>query len=318
MSLRYYTGLLRDRPRIEGMREGIRAAVRKGDRVLDLGTGLGTYAFFAVEAGAAEVVAVDRNPVVHLAESMALANGMADRIRFVRGDFPMEEVTGPFDVVIFEDYTSHLMGETVFNLLQELRRVAGPAARFVPGRGRLQMCPVDQADLHREMLEPAAGLDEWHLAPSVLRDFLAHSPFRTHVAQPHLLGEPATSPPIDLSSPDGELFRVAGEWTVEVDATLHGVVAWVDLELAPGRWLTESGIRENIWGHQVFPLDPPVEVAAGAKVAATLWSPPQPSGAPGPWCWEVRSGGEVRVGNVIAGSLFGPPELDGGPSGTSV
>ncbi|MDT8370298.1 MAG: hypothetical protein RQ745_13910, partial [Longimicrobiales bacterium] len=64
--VRYYTDLLASGERIRGMRDAIREAVREGDRVLEIGTGLGTFAFFAAEAGAGEVVTVDRHPIVHL------------------------------------------------------------------------------------------------------------------------------------------------------------------------------------------------------------------------------------------------------------
>ena len=55
MSLDFYIGMLSDHRRIDGFRRGLASAVEPGDNVLEVGTGLGTYAFFAVEAGAALV-----------------------------------------------------------------------------------------------------------------------------------------------------------------------------------------------------------------------------------------------------------------------
>jgi len=50
--IKYYLGLLKDKQRIEIFREAISKSVSPGDVVLDLGTGLGTFAFFAAKAGA--------------------------------------------------------------------------------------------------------------------------------------------------------------------------------------------------------------------------------------------------------------------------
>jgi len=57
-----------------------------GDKVLEVGTGLGTYAFFAAQAGAGHVWAVDRDPVIHAAAMVCKTNGLHDRITFLRGD----------------------------------------------------------------------------------------------------------------------------------------------------------------------------------------------------------------------------------------
>ncbi|MGD2175984.1 MAG: 50S ribosomal protein L11 methyltransferase, partial [Candidatus Brocadiaceae bacterium] len=61
-SVKYYRDLLGDRERIEAFRRAIQRAVQPGDRVLDVGTGLGTFAFFAADAGASVVWAVDGDP----------------------------------------------------------------------------------------------------------------------------------------------------------------------------------------------------------------------------------------------------------------
>ena len=58
----YYADLLRDRRRIDAFLQAIAAVVRPGDHVLDVGSGLGTFARAAARAGARRVTAIEADP----------------------------------------------------------------------------------------------------------------------------------------------------------------------------------------------------------------------------------------------------------------
>jgi len=76
--------------------------VRKGDVVLDVGTGCGILGVVAAEK-AAKVVAVDANPyAVRCAKENAKLNGVSDKIFFVQGDLFTAIRTGErFDLILF-------------------------------------------------------------------------------------------------------------------------------------------------------------------------------------------------------------------------
>jgi len=76
--------------------------IRRGDRVLDMGTGCGILAIVAT-AKAAEVVAVDINPyAVHCAKENAKANHVGGKISFVQGDlFAPIKMAKQFDLILF-------------------------------------------------------------------------------------------------------------------------------------------------------------------------------------------------------------------------
>lgn len=75
--------------------------VRSSDRVLDMGTGSGVNAILAASKSS-EIIAVDINPkAVDAARENARRNGVDDRITVLESDV-FENVTGTFDLIIFD------------------------------------------------------------------------------------------------------------------------------------------------------------------------------------------------------------------------
>ena len=75
--------------------------VKKGDRVLDMGTGCGVKAILAASRST-NFVAVDINPfAVDAGKSNPRRNGVADRIEFIQSNL-FESVKGWFDLIIFD------------------------------------------------------------------------------------------------------------------------------------------------------------------------------------------------------------------------
>lgn len=76
------------------------AVARPGERVLDVGTGVGAAALcYAARVPSAEVVGLDiQAPLIELAQRNAIENGLSDRVTFLAGDLlnPPEEIVGRF------------------------------------------------------------------------------------------------------------------------------------------------------------------------------------------------------------------------------
>ena len=76
--------------------------------VLDVGCGTGILSFFAAQAGAKRVYAVDASDIVHTAAQVVETNGMGDVIKVVRGtvedvELPgLDDVGGGVDVIVSE------------------------------------------------------------------------------------------------------------------------------------------------------------------------------------------------------------------------
>jgi SAM-dependent methyltransferase len=301
--VKYYRDLLTQEQRTEAFRRAIGAVVRPGDRVLDVGTGLGTFAFFAADAGADRVYAVESDPVIHVAKAVARLNGYEDRVRFVRGLLPEVNLPEPVDVVIFEDFPPHLMGGSVFRLLRAVHeRYAAPAARAVPRAGEFFLAPVSSMELWTEVApfgpaETAHGID-W--SPSW--EYVANAPLKRAVAPESLLAPPQLVGRVRLdTTPDVAAVGGRGAWHAEREAVVHGLAYWFDLDLGGGERLSNApGAEPGSWGHLYLPIDPPTRVSAGGEIQAEVKAHPRPDGAPGWLAWKVVVQGERVRGHEFA------------------
>lgn len=314
--LDYYADLLRGSSRLDAFRAAIRAVVRPGDRILDLGTGLGTYAFLAAQVGAERVWAVDRAPIVHVAAELAAANGLSDRVQVLRGDAADLELPAEIDVLVFEDFPATLLDARTHAVLARAQATLAPEGTMIPRAARLNVAPVQSDDVRRLIFpDPVDGVGEVGLGLEwgPLRPLLANHPRRGSLAPAQLLAPPLRSPGLPLHPlPDATELRVAGAWNTTAAAAVHALALWFDLDLAPGVSLSnEPRARPEPWGQTILPLDPPLSAAGGARVEAAVWRERLSSGGPGWLAWEVSCAGEVRRGHEFGGLTLGVEDVAG-------
>jgi len=314
VTLYEYAGMLVRSTRIAAFREAIEEAVQPGSRVLDLGTGLGTYAFFAARAGAARVVAVESAPVIHLARALARRNGLADRVELVHARAPGGIPEGPYDLVVFEDWPATFLDAGTWSLVKAVGSAhLAPGGRILPGAFRLTLAPVVGGAWSVERFLPDAGAQAWGLDWRELRVHLANVGRRVHL-EPGALGAPGEPGPRVPSRPlpgPGEL-GARGVWRSTGEPVV-GLALWMDLEVADGRWVSNRPRRGagEPWGQWLLPVDPPLEIEAGTPVAGRVWREVREDGAPGWMGWSCEAAGQTRRGHDFAGLALAREDLEG-------
>lgn len=128
---------LKDMERTLTFQRAIRHVVRPGDVVIDAGAGSGVLSFFAAEAGAAKVFAIEIAPELVSALRLSVAlNELDDQIVVVPGDATKVSLPRNVDVVIGELMETGLLDETQVAVVNSLRHrgVIGPRSRLIPDR----------------------------------------------------------------------------------------------------------------------------------------------------------------------------------------
>ena len=124
---------------IRGMEENARdraAAVagrillRRGDRVLDLGGGPGTYAVAWADAcPGAEITVFDTPATLRVARKILREKGADGRVRLVKGDFLRDPLGGPYDFVWISQILHAYAGSDCVKLLRRARSALVPGGR---------------------------------------------------------------------------------------------------------------------------------------------------------------------------------------------
>lgn len=123
---------LYDNKRTTAFRRAIRKAVRKGDVVVDAGSGTGVLAMFAADAGASKVYAVELAANnVKVLRGVFNDNGYGDRIEVIHGDATTVSLPNKVDVIVCEMIATSLIEELQVPVMNNMLRHANPGCRVV-------------------------------------------------------------------------------------------------------------------------------------------------------------------------------------------
>lgn len=128
---------LLDSRRTTAFRTAIRAVVETGDVVLDAGAGSGILSFFAAQAGAKKVYAVEIDSfLASCLERSARANNFGDTVEVVHDDVHRARLPSGVDVFICEMMETGLMDERQVPAINGLREqgIVTDETRMIPFR----------------------------------------------------------------------------------------------------------------------------------------------------------------------------------------
>ncbi len=246
--LTYHATLLGDAERNRAFFRALRARVKRGARVLDLGAGTGIWSVVAARLGAREVVAVEREPLlVPVIERLARENGVADRVRVVRGDARRLRLSRRFDVVVSETVGNEGFEEGIVPLLTRARRhFLKPGGAIVPWAISLKAAPVRPFVLG--VLPPL-------VRDRTISDLLIHVPQLFPPGPVRTVAPGATLLRVDLRRAQAPL-RLEGlraRFPLRDGSAFGGFVLWAEMDLAPGIRLSTRATAS--WWRTFLPAD---------------------------------------------------------------
>ncbi|WP_399095378.1 methyltransferase domain-containing protein [Streptomyces sp. BBFR2] len=300
--------MLGDRLRMAAFRAAVSEAVRPGDTVLDLGTGTGILARWALEAGAARVYGIDLNEtVLDTAVEELTAAGYGDRFHPLRGLSFDLELPERVDLVI-----SEIMGNLADNenfaaiLADARRRFLKPGGTMLPRRVESHLVPVAAERAHAQVAggvpEDAGGAAGF---AALLRRRGARGPFDLYydavLPVDGYLAAPRQARAYDLQADEAAdpAYRLPLVYPVRRDGVFTGFKGYFTATLSdtvaldisgddtggPGRARTTS----DSWKHCYLPVAEAVPVRRGDRIVLTFGRDAGPDHSFGQhYSWEGR------------------------------
>jgi hypothetical protein len=304
-----YLAMVDDQVRTTAYLEAMRATIRPGDHVLELGTGFGYFAVQACRMGAAHVYAIEPADAIALGPMFAAANGCADRITFLQD--LSHRVTLPRRAdVLLEDIRgiSALHRGRLGAIADAHQRLLVPAARAIPRRDRLLCAPAEW---------PATGRPHPAMAPASVHGVDVGAVRKADLgAARRSLGVPeallAPGAPWATLELDGSAGTdVAGEsrFTCDRAGRFAAVSCWFSTELAEGIGFdTAPSSPPTMYDRMLLPLPRLIEVVPGDDIVIVLRA--TFDGADYVWSWQVavRSargrGAQEASGSTLGANLM--------------
>jgi SAM-dependent methyltransferase len=283
----YHRELLADRTRTNAFREAIARTVRPGDVVVDLGCGSGILSFFACEAGAARVYAIDQTHLADVASFLARHLGFGDRITVLHGEAKTLELPERADVLLSETMGVLGLDEGIGEIVADAReRFLKPGARIVPQRVGVSIVPVElEHDYDRHV--GFFGHEHYGLDLTPLRLFASSSILFAHIRSNAYLDLPREVLSIDLYRDDAKNAAGSASFTAARNGQLHGFGAFFNATLADGIELSNRVARETSWSQALLPLEVPLQVHESDRIEVELQTDRGRS-----WRWRGDANGE--------------------------
>ena len=278
--------IVHDQIRNDAYEAALRAAVRPGCTVLEIGAGSGLLAMMAARAGAGKVVSCEANPAIAAAaRDIVAANGLADRVTILAkhsSELDLEaDLGGRADVLVSEIVSNDLLGQGALPVMEQVvPTLLHPDARVIPARGEIRVALACDRQWDQLRMGQVSGFD--------LSAFDRFSPPVVEIS--------AASPRLDLRSDPAVLFAFdfasggpfpAGPADVSLTSQgghVNGVVQWIALALDDRTTYENRPARAqpSCWAVMFHRFLSPLDTACGDviqvnashdRAGLTLWRP---------------------------------------------
>jgi protein arginine N-methyltransferase 1 len=284
MMILFHRAMLADSVRCKAYKKAIFEVVRPGDIVLDIGTGTGLLAYFAVMAGAKRVYAIEVGDIIEYARKIAAANHWADKVVFIKDLSTHVTLNEKVDVVVSEIMGSMAIEEDIVTYMADAKsRFLRQGGILVPSQIDIEMAPIDSPDSHRNLIGSWGRRYGIDFGP--IREKAVNCKYTQPLSRENLIASSQKIHTMDLYglNPADTVINRSLCFHIKRRGMVHGLAGWFTARLTDNVVIsTFSKSKPTHWGTYFFPIQKPISVKRGerifVKVSAhtcldsTIWS----------------------------------------------
>ncbi|XP_062891998.1 histone-arginine methyltransferase CARM1 isoform X2 [Mobula hypostoma] len=251
--------------------------------VLDVGCGSGILSFFAVQAGARKVYAVEASTMAQHAEMLVKSNNLADRILIIPGK--VEEVSIPeqVDIIISEPMGYMLFNERMLESYLHAKKWLKPNGNLFPTLGDVHLAPFTDEQLYMEQFTKA---NFWYQPSfhgvdlSALRGAAVDEYFKQPIVDTFdiriLMAKSVKYTVNFLEAEENDLHRIEIPFKFHMlhSGLVHGLAFWFDVAFIGSQmtvWLSTAPTEPLTHWYQVrCLLQSPLFTKAGDTLSGTV------------------------------------------------
>ncbi len=300
--LHSYGRMIADRVRVDAYSRAMKAAIRPGDVVVDLGAGAGYFSILACLLGARKVYAIEPEPSIWVAKASARDLGLEDRIECIQAYGSDLELPERADVVISDlrGGISTFQGNLAA-VVDARRRFLREGGVLLPLRDTLHVALVASEPVASWLFSPwSDGVVDQAAARALLANTV-HALPRDLLREHDLVTSSAAWATVEYH---GEaVARLSGEVSLVAtrSAVANGLAVWFDAEITDGIAFSNRPERPGSAYRTMFlPFEEALEIEQGDGIQVALST----SIDAGLWTWEARgAGGREHKQSTLRGEL---------------
>jgi type I protein arginine methyltransferase len=279
----FHALMLGDRVRMIAFHRAIHEAVSPGSIVVDLGTGTGILARWALEAGAARVYGIDFNKsVLDIAIDRITATDLGSRFHPIHGMSFDVKLPERADVIISETLGNIADNEGCVRILADARaRFLTESGIIIPSKVESYLVPVTAVRAHDSVSRALIrGGDESLTSQERLRQLGVASLFDTYydtvIPWSSHLATPRLARAYEFTFTERDEYEISLSFAIRHSGTFTGFKGYFVANLSDTVAMDisgddiEHGTASDSWKHCYLPVENPVEVRRGDRLALSF------------------------------------------------
>lgn len=251
--------------------------------VLDVGAGSGILSFFAVQAGARKVFAVEASSMAKHAECLVYHNKLSDKVVVIPGKIEEISLPEPVDVIVSEPMGYMLFNERMLETYLHAKKWLKPQGKMFPTRGDLHIAPFSDTCLYMEQLNKANfwyqqsfhGVDLSSLREAAVKEYFRQPIVDTFDVRICLAKSLRHTVDFERASEsDLHCIEVPLQFNLLQSGELHGLAFWFDVAFVGSVqtvWLSTGPTQPLTHWYQVrCLLESPLFVQRGQRLGGRV------------------------------------------------